>query len=182
MKKYIKLLLLTFLAVLSVIQQPAFGKASDSNAPIEIEADQVEMRERESTSTYTGNVKISKGTIRFTGDKIIITSKDGQLQHIEIEGTPATFFQLNDLNEEISAQSFQMLYLANNNTLELTKQALLIKDHSQFSSEHIIYDAQNDVVKAGEKQTVAGDEKTRVKIILHPENKTDEAKQSAEQP
>jgi len=182
MNKHIKRLLSTLLPVLFLTPQHAFAKADDSNAPIEIEADQVEMRERESISVYTGNVKIVKGSIRFTGDKIIITSKDGQLEHIKIEGTPATFFQLNDLNEEISAQSFQMLYLASNNTLELTKQALLMKDQSQFSSEHIIYDAQNDVVKAGENQATPGDEKPRVKITLHPEQKTDNANQTTEQP
>lgn len=67
---------------------PAYGKSADSNAPINIEADAVEMREAEGISIYTGNVRISRGSIEFTGEKITITSQAGRLQQIEIEASP----------------------------------------------------------------------------------------------
>jgi lipopolysaccharide export system protein LptA len=70
-----------------------------------------------------------------------------------------------------------MRYLVADDTLELNGEALLIKQQSRFSSEHIVYDAGRDMVTAGQPQnepTAAADpaEKPRVKITLHPEEST----------
>ncbi|HEY9201919.1 MAG TPA: lipopolysaccharide transport periplasmic protein LptA [Gammaproteobacteria bacterium] len=171
--------LIVLLLSLSCTSLPAYAKSEDSNAPINIEADAVEMREAEGISIYTGNVKISRGSIEFSGDKIIISSEAGRVQQIDIEGQPATFYQLNDQNEDIRAQGLQMRYLAADDTLELHGQALLVKQQSRFSSEHIIYDAGKDVVTAGQLQSepsadaeTGSTEKPRVKITLHPEETT----------
>ncbi len=162
----LKLLLFTYL-----VSMPLFAQNSDRDAPAYIEADQVEMHERDNLSIYKGHVKITRGSIRITGDEVIIQNRDGKPHHIEVNGKPATFFQLNDLNEEVSAQSFQMIYLTENSLLELKQQALLIKNQNRFSSEHIIYDIHNDIVKAGYDNKTNTDEQTqpRVKITLHPE-------------
>lgn len=169
-------LVLLWLSLLCVAL-PAHGKPEDSNAPINIEADAVEMREAEGISIYTGNVRISRGSIEFTGEKITITSPAGRLQQIEIEGQPATFYQLNEQNEDIRAQGLHMRYLAADDILELNGEALLVKQQSHFSSEHIVYDAGRDMVTAGQLQGEAGAatnpaEKPRVKITLHPEEST----------
>jgi len=162
---HLKLLLLfTYL-----VSPPLCAQKTDKEAPINIEADRVEMHERDGLSIYKGNVKITKGSIQITGDEILIQNRNGKLEHIKINGKPATFFQLNDLNEEVSAQSFQMKYLAENSMLELKQQALLVKNQNRFSSEHIIYDAHNDIVTAGHDTTTTTTEQPRVKITLHPE-------------
>lgn len=192
MNRPVKHHLIVLLLSLTCTALPAYGKSDDSHAPIHIEADAVEMREAEGISIYTGNVKINRGSIEFSGDKIIISSQHGLVQQIDIEGQPATFYQLNDQNEEIRAQGLQIRYLAAGDTLELHGQALLIKQQSRFSSEHIVYDAVRDIVTAGQLQSdpaAAADpaEKPRVKITLHPEQTTPAAPQpqdskAAEQP
>ena len=152
----------------------AFAKSSDKKAPLHIEADQVEMREKDNTSIYKGHVKITKGSLKITGNKIIIINKNGELHLLKILGKPATFFQLNDLDEEIIAQSYQMDYLENSGILELKEQALLVKSQNRFSSEHIIYDTQKDIVTAGHgDKTPDPEEKPRVKITIHPKTTTD---------
>ena len=158
-----------FLLFIYLVSTPLFAQNTDKEAPIHIEADRVEMHERDDLSIYKGNVKITKGSIRISGDKILIKNSDGKLDHIKVNGTPATFFQLNDLNEEISAQSIEMKYLAKNSMLELKQQALLVKNQNRFSSEYIIYDAHNDIVKAGNDNKTNSNEQPRVKITLHPE-------------
>ena len=50
----------------------ATAKTADKDAPLHIEADQVEMRERDDTSIYRGHVKITKGSLIISGDTIII--------------------------------------------------------------------------------------------------------------
>lgn len=157
----------------------AWAKSTDNNAPVHIEADQMEMREKEDISIYTGDVEITKGSIKITGDKIYIKNKDGTLYSIKIDGSPATFYQLNDLNEAISAQSHKMEYLAKEGKLELKKNAVLEKNKNRFSSEHIIYDTLKDIVKAGQASVNEaqngsqnnGQPPPRVKITIHPDRK-----------
>lgn len=154
---------------------PVMGKSADKDAPLNIEANQVEMRERDNISIYSGHVKITKGSLKITGDKIIIKTKDGNLEHIDINGTPATFYQLNDLDEEISAQSNQMDYQANSGILELKDSASLVKNQNRFSSQHIIYDTLKDIVKAGhDSKTTDPDQPPRVKITIKPKKNTDQ--------
>lgn len=149
----------------------AQAKTTDKEAPVHIEADQLEMRERDNVSIYTGHVKITKGSLKITGDKIVIKNKNGNVHQIRINGNPATFYQLNDLNEVISAESHQMNYQADTGLLELKEKALLLKSQNKFSSEHIIYDTLKDIVRAGKENShLAPEEKPRVKITIYPEN------------
>lgn len=152
----------------------ALSKTTDKDAPLHIEADQLEMREKDSVSIYHGNVKITKGTMKISGDKIIIKNKDGRLHKIHINGKPATFYQLNDLDEIISAESYIMDYKAKTGVLELKEKALLLKNKNRFSSEHIIYNTLDDIVKAGNHNTPDSQEKPRVKITIHPEPQSNE--------
>ena len=169
-----KLPIKSFILLLLLFNITAFAKSSDKNAALHIEADQVEMREKDGTSIYKGHVKITKGSLKISGSKIIINNKNGELHLIKINGKPATFFQLNDLGEEIIAESNQMNYLANSGILELNEQALLVKSQNRFSSEHIIYDTQKDIVTAGNGDKAPNsEEKPRVKITIHPKKTTD---------
>jgi len=165
MKLPVRLLALLFLFT----DYAAYAKSADNDAPVHIEADQVEMRERENISIYRGHVKITKGSIKITGTEITIKNKNGNLHHIKISGEPATFYQLNDLDEEISAESNQMDYMADNGMLELKENALLVKNQNRFSSPHIIYDTQKDIVKAGNHNAPEPGETPRVNITIHPE-------------
>lgn len=152
----------------------AASKSTDKEAPLHIEADQLEMREKDNMSIYSGNVKIVKGTMKISGDKIIIKNKDGRLYKIHINGKPATYYQLNDLDEVISAESYIMDYEAKNGLLELKEKALLLKNKNRFSSEHIIYNTLEDIVKAGNHNMPDSQEKPRVKITIHPEPQSNE--------
>lgn len=165
MKLPVKLIFVLLLLFNTVV----LAKSADKDALLHIEADQVEMHERDNTSIYTGHVKITKGSLKITGSKIVIKSKNGELHLIKIKGKPATFFQLNDLNEEISAESYQMDYLANSGLLELKEKALLVKSQNRFSSQHIIYDTQQDIVKAGHSDAAPDPEQPpRVQITITP--------------
>lgn len=152
------------------------AKTSDEDAPLHIEADQLEIHDKDNFSIYKGNVIINKGSLKITGDKIVIKNKDAKLNSVHITGKPATFFQLNDLDESINAESKVMNYQAQSGMLELKQNAKLIKNKNHFSSEHIIYNTFEDIVKAGNQK--AGNQNSgeaakppRVKITIYPENK-----------
>lgn len=146
------------------------AKTADENAPLHIEADQLEIHDKDNFSIYKGNVIINKGSLKITGDKIVIKNKNAKLNSIHISGSPATFYQLNDLDEAITAESKVMDYQAQTGMLELKDNAKLIKNKNHFSSEHIIYNTLEDIVKAGNKNSDATQKPPRVKITIYPED------------
>lgn len=158
-----------FLLLILLLPSMALAKSTDREAPIHIQADQVEIREHDKISIYKGHVVITKGSIKITGENITIKNREGNLYRIRIIGKPATFFQLNDLEQKISAESRQMDYQAQSGMLELKEEALLIKNQNRFSSDHIIYDAHKDIVKAGHNNIPTPEKTPRVNITIHPE-------------
>lgn len=148
----------------------AFAASNQQDAAIHIEADRAEMHEQENTSIYTGNVKISRGNIHISGDKVTIKSKlTGKLSLISVTGKPARFNQLNDQGEYIEAESESIIYQADSGLLELKINALLKKDQNQFSSQHIIYDSQSNIVKAGQENMENPTQPARVQITIQPD-------------
>ncbi|HEX5635655.1 MAG TPA: lipopolysaccharide transport periplasmic protein LptA [Gammaproteobacteria bacterium] len=160
--------------ILALLQLPAaaMAKTSDAEQPIHIEADQVEIRDREGLSIYRGNVHIVQGSLRISGNEIRIRDADQGLQKVTITGQPATFYQLTDLNEEISAQGQQMEYHSSTGLLILERDAVLVQRDNRFTSEHIVYNTQTNVVKAGTDENKAPDSNAtppRVTITIMPE-------------
>jgi len=168
----------TAIIIALVFNIHAFAKSDDENAPLQIEADQLELHEKENFSIYNGNVKIIKGSLKITGDKIVIKNENARLHNVHITGSPATFFQLNDLDEAINAESKIMNYQAQTGILELKEGAKLLKNKNHFSSEHIIYNTLKDIVKAGSQDSRQGSPDSqkppRVKITIYPEQKSEQ--------
>ena len=145
------------------------GKTGDARQPIHIEADAVEIREQEGISIYRGNVSITRGSMVITGELIYIHSSPQGLEKIIVEGKPASFRQLNDVDEEISAQSQHMTYMADNGLLVMKQEAVLVQNQNKFTSEHIVYNTRKDIVQAGGEQPSAdSDTPQRVTITIQP--------------
>ncbi len=150
----------------------AQARSTDADQPLSIEADSVEIREQEGISIYQGNVIIRRGSTVIKGQKIHIQQKQGQIDTITIHGQPATFSQLNDLDQTISAQSQTMNYQAEKGILTLDGQAVLIQHNNRFTSEHIVYNTTKDIVHAGQKvNTDDVDSPKRVTITISPDDK-----------
>lgn len=146
----------------------AWALESDRNKPVHIEADNVELDDQRGVSTYRGNVIITQGTMRITGDKVTVyTSPTGELQRAVSVGKPATYKQRPDNKpEDVKARALTMEYFADKDTVILTDEAHLWQGPNTFTSKKIIYDVAADRVDAG-KET-GGD---RVRITIQPENR-----------
>ena len=166
MKQFSKFLILVFFVSLQTQ-----AKMSDMDQPLHIQAGSVEIREKEGISIYKDNVRITKGTMIIQGELIHVHSDANEIRKIRVEGLPAKFRQLNDQDEEISAQSQQMEYQADNNKLILKKDAILIQGQNRFTSDHIVYDTQRDIVQAGDPIKNNTSESERVTITIQPDKK-----------
>ena len=64
---------LFFFAAISLLTfNTAYSRDSDSNEPIHVEADLLEVDETKNISTYTGKVQLEQGSLKIQSDKLII--------------------------------------------------------------------------------------------------------------
>ena len=157
---------LTLLLAACAIQNSVWANKTDAGEPVRIEADSVEIREKDGISIYQGHVIATRGSMELKGDRIeIYSDKNRQLDHIHVSGDPARFHQLTDSGEEVQASSQEMFYRADNGIIELKGNAEVIQQNNRFTSAQIIYDTKQDTVAA------QGDDKSkeRVTITIQPE-------------
>jgi lipopolysaccharide export system protein LptA len=144
---------------------------SDLSQPILIEADSLEINDREGTSLYRGNVEITQGTIHITADSVKVTQRKEGADQILAKGRPVTFRQQTDPDGTlVEGEAETAEYAADSDTLVLTGNALLKQGQDSFASDRIIYDRARSIVKAG----TSAQGKTRVRVSIQPERKQPE--------
>ncbi|VAW50830.1 hypothetical protein MNBD_GAMMA06-448 [hydrothermal vent metagenome] len=140
-----------------------------------IDADHMQLNIETGYSIYTGNVKITQGELKLTGDKVTVQQNDNEIKHITVIGKPAHYNHVTEAGEKIQAESERMVYIASENKLVLTINAKLKQPDHQVSSQKIVYDTEKKLVIAGDKNAnnwsgLDADEnsKQRVNITLTP--------------
>src|SRR3972149_1768737 len=77
-----------------------FAERADRDKPLSLEADQVLIDDMLQTSTFTGNVRLTQGTMLILGDRIeVVKHKDGFNYPILDGNTDTYVFNLNLLEE-----------------------------------------------------------------------------------
>lgn len=144
---YTKCLVLIMFAINLV--DVVYGLSTDHQQNIEIEADNSELNRNDSTVTYHGNVIITRGSIRMTGDSMIVTfNQDHAVERIIINGTPATYQQLpddSDIYDEASAMNIE--YATEENNVVLMGNATFKKQDIEFEGDSIEYNILQNKVK-----------------------------------
>ena len=74
--------------------------ASETPAPISIEADRLEISQQDGRSLYQGRVVLQQGELRLEADTLQLQQLQGQLQRAIADGTPVRL----QLRDEQSAQ------------------------------------------------------------------------------
>ena len=144
---------------------PASALSSDKDQPIDILADSVSIDEGKGTSTYTGNVEITQGSIRLLADQGVVEHRPGQPQKVNATGAPARFRQLPDTSKEyVTGTAKRVEYRLDSEELQLIGDAELTQGKDNFSSDRIVYDRVKAVVKAG----AAAQGKDRVRVTIQP--------------
>ena len=80
-------LLISGLAGLSV---PAHAEQADRSKPIVIEADRANLDQLKGVTVYEGNVILTQGTARITGNRLVVTEDNAKQQIANVYGNPAT--------------------------------------------------------------------------------------------
>jgi len=174
----INLLLIFILSLLSANVQ---ALSTDKDKPIEIEADSAELDNKKGVTIYYGNVIVTQGSIRMTGNKMTVYFTDGNLDTVIMTGKPATYKQLPDDSKIYDeAEALTMEYHELKSLIILKENAIVKQEGLQFSGKRIEYDTVSSRVKAegGIKQRQNGDgteatggKRERVKITIKPKKK-----------
>jgi len=163
---------LVFLAGLSLFCTHMIARAEEPVEKIYIDADHMQLNIETGYSVYTGNVKITQGELKLTGDKVTLQQSNDEIERITVTGKPAHYNHVTEKGENIQAESEHMVYTASQNKLVMTINAKLKQPDHQVSSQKIVYDTKKKIIIAGDKNGSSSDSGSntnqRVNITLTP--------------
>lgn len=158
-------LLWPYTLLLVLLPAMATAQSSDRSQPIQIEADQATLDENKGVSIYSGNVRLSQGTLKLSGDRMTVSLEDDAVDKVVLTGTPARYSQRpQGENTDQQAEAGRIEYQAGSQRMILQGKARIWRDESEeFSSNRIVINLRDNTVNAG-SDTPDG----RVRIILQP--------------
>ena len=138
--------------------------ATDGEQPIEVEADELEVRDKEKTSIYLGNVTLVQGSLEISADRVVIHFNEAnELILMEMTGTPATFRQLDDNQQEILGEALNIDYTQSESLLELRDSARISQAGDIIESDLIRINTESNSLQAGSAES-----DQRVKMLIQP--------------
>lgn len=156
-----------FIAILFSLLFPSLcqGLAGDSDQPIHLEADSVEIDESTGVSIYRGNVIITQGSLKLWADTMWVHRSNGVTKKITAKGNPTRFRQqMDDSRGEVKGSAKQAEFFLESDELHLTQDAVLEQEQDRFLSDRIIFLRSKSQVKAG----TSAQGKERVRVIIEP--------------
>lgn len=174
------------LLVLFLHGPACFGLDTDKDQPATVEADEVEYDFRTGERTYKGNVIVEQGSMRITGDKLVVIYKDDELQSATAMGNLASFKQRPEGKPHDVVGKAKQIHLDQaKNVVTLIDSASLQQGPDLAKGEMIVYDINNEklsikgLASTGTKSQTEGasssEQKTesgRAKVIITPGQST----------
>lgn len=164
---------LTFLLILSAATSLFIGPVSaapppataQAEQPISIYADTLSIDDSTGISLYSGHVELQQGDLKFSGDKLEITQKEGSITLMRATGQPA-LFRRGDV-KQLKADASRIEYDSKNGLVILQGNAHLWQNGNQFSGELIRYYINSRRVQAqGDSGAAQGS--GRVHVLIRP--------------
>ncbi|MCY1204543.1 Lipopolysaccharide export system protein LptA [compost metagenome] len=156
----------------------AWALPTDRDQPIRVQADSAELDDKQGVAVYRGNVVITQGTLKITGDTVTITQDaNGDVEVFTSVGKPAYYEQKPAVDKEIvKAYGLTIQYFAANERIILLDQAKVVQEGNTFEGEKIVYDTQRQIVNAG--RATGGNVTTprpRIDMVIQPKKKEQKA-------
>jgi lipopolysaccharide export system protein LptA len=178
-----QLLAIFLLTIFMLPWSPAcFAERADQNKPINLEADQVIMDDAKQISTFTGNVRLSQGTLLLRGDKVVVQQDKEGFKHAIAYGNTAEFRQKREgLDQYVEGYGGRIEYDTRTDTLNLYERARLKRDQDEVSGDHITYSAKTEIFRVDSSEPSSGNvPPQRVRAVLQPKAKEAQTSPSAQ--
>ncbi len=161
----------TCIVLIGLLGLPAHALESDTNAPINVAADRLELDDRAGTAVYIGSVEMQQGSMRLTADRVEIERNNqgevtlvtatGDSERAYIEQQPAPEDEL------VKGWGNTIIYHAAERRVELIEQAELHQASDTFNGAYVEYFLDRRVVQA--RSETQGGANERVRMTLTPE-------------
>lgn len=133
----------------------AFGAIKqDTDAPVEISADQLAVNQDEGTAIFTGNVIVGQGDMRMSAPRILVVYKSNQSGIDRLEATGGVTL----VSGPDAAESQRADYTIDSGTILMTGNVLLTQGANAMTSDKMTVN-----LDSGQAQMVG-----RVKTVLQP--------------
>ncbi|MCP3688374.1 MAG: lipopolysaccharide transport periplasmic protein LptA [Gammaproteobacteria bacterium] len=144
---------------------------SDKSQPIKVEADNLEVRENDNISIYTGNVRLQQGSLLIGADRLVIHFNEAKdLERMVMTGKPATFRQLNDEGREMLGNAERIDYHEPKSLLVLTGNAHLSSNGDTIESSTISINTATELIVANNTEP-----DKRVRMTIQPKSKNEDS-------
>lgn len=166
---------------LSLLSVHSWALKSDTSQPIQIVADHLTVDQKTMTSTFTGRVVITQGSLTANSNSATASQDAAGNKYVHLVGTPVTFSQKQDDGEMMNGQCNVFDYSTKDNMAILTGRARINKGGNLVMGDKLTYNTQTQIYNAisnnanGVNATKSG----RVTVILQPDQKGSNGKQSA---
>ena len=165
-----------FVFLLAISYTPkVLAEAADRDKPIDLEADSVKVDDAKQTSTYSGNVILTQGTLIIHADKLIVREDKEGFQHSTSLGNPTTFKQKREgKNEYMEGSAQRIEYDGRMDKVQLYTKAWVKRGEDIVHGDYIMYDASAEyaeVIGGGSNAATPATPSGRVRAIIQPKNK-----------
>lgn len=151
-----------------------FAERADREKPMHLEADQVLIDDARQISTFTGNVRMSQGTMLILGDKIVVVEDQDGFKHGTAYGHTASFRQKREgLDEYVEGYGERIEYDTRAETVDFYDHARLKRELDEVRGEHITYSAKTEIFKVNNDLPKTDAPPKRVRAVLQPKPKAD---------
>ena len=156
-----------FLALIAIsIHLCAHARSDDRDKPIRINADTAELNDKTGISIYTGDVVITQGTAKLTGDVVTIHAPNNEVEKIIADGNLATYQETTDEGKVVYSEAEQIVYYQASEKIEMFRRVKITQEENVFRGQYVIYYVDTEIIEAGRPQS--GE---RVDITIQPEKK-----------
>lgn len=150
-----------------VLSAPLTALESDRDQPVQIESDSARFDEQQGVTSYSGNVRLTQGSIELLADRIDLISENGEIVELVATGAPAHYEQLPEPDaQKLIARANSIRYQLSQDLIELVGQASLSQEGTTLSGGQILYDVRQHVLRASSSE--GSETRDRVRVTLPP--------------
>ena len=159
------------LLLCSLLPSMSMALPTDRDQPIHVQADTADLDDKKGTAIYRGDVIITQGTLKITGNTVtLIQNKNGDLEYFKSVGGPAYYEQIPaEGDEKLQAWGNTIEYYVQKENIIITDQARVKQGGNSSRGEKITYDIKQEQVNIGRaKPGSVSKPEPRVHMVIEP--------------
>ena len=162
-----------FLTVFLSISFHSYALKSDEKKPIQITANQATVDQKNLTTTFTGSVVITKGSLHINANTGFAKQDSQGYKTLILDGNPVKFEQQQDDGNLIQGQCNHFEFNSRDSLAILKGRARVKDGKNEVSGDTLTYNTQTQVYSARSGLSSGVSNSSRVTVILEPTVKED---------